>query len=342
MKVAARDIERFVKAPPAELTSCLIYGADGGQVRELAIALAKTVAPDLDDPFRVVTLDAQTLASDPARLMDEAAAIAFGGGRRVIRLRGLSGDHARLLADAVKEPVGDALIVAEAGALRRDAALVKLFEGAKTGAAIPCYADEGRALMSLLDQALKENNVTLTADARGYVLARLGADRAATRMEIEKLVLYAGEGGRLDLDDAMDAIGDAGVAGVDDLVYAVASGELTAAHRAFDRLMDAGTQPVQVLRTLMGHLARLRGVVSEAETAGLEPALAGVRPPIFFKRKPAFEAQARRWSRQRLSLAIDRLIEAEIEVKRTGASDQHALWRALFDVARAAAARPRG
>jgi len=338
MKVAAREIDRFVKSPPAELRACLIYGADAGQVRELATTMAKTVAPDLDDPFRVVLLDAQALTADPARLADEAAAIAFGGGRRVIRLRGLTGDHARLLADVVKEPIGDSLIVAEAGALRRDAALVKLFEGAGTAAAIPCYADEGRALQTLLDQALKGNNVSLTPDARGYVQARLGADRAATRMEIEKLVLYAGDGGRLDLDDAVAAIGDAGTAGVDDLVYAVASGDLTGCHRAFDRLIGAGAQPIQILRALMGHLVRLRSVVAKAETDGLEPALAKMRPPIFFKRKAAFEAQARRWPRQRLSLAIDRLIQAEIEVKRTGSSDVRTLWRALFDIARVAAA----
>lgn len=341
MKVAPRDVSRFLADPPADLRACLIYGADAGQVRELATGLAKSVAPDLDDPFRVVAIDAATLSGDPARLADEAAAIAFGGGRRVIRLRGLAGDHARLIADVVKAPVGDALIVAEAGALRRDAALVKLFEGAATAAALACYGDEGRALGSLLDEALKAGDVALTADARAYVLARLGVDRAATRMEIEKLVLYAGAGGRLDLDDVVEAVGDAGAAGVDDLVYAAAGGDLTGCHRALDRLIAAGAQPIQIQRALMNHLVRLRAVVAKGETAGLEPALAGLRPPIFFKRKAAFEAQARRWSRQRLSLAIDRMIQAEIDLKRTGAQETLALWRACFDVARAAAARPR-
>lgn len=339
MKVPARDIERFVENPPDHLRACLVYGADAGQVRELATRLAKSVVPDLDDPFRVSTLEASTIAADPARLGDEAAAMAFGGGRRVVRIRGLTGDLARPIADVVKAPVGDALIVAEAGVLRRDAALVRLFEGAAAAAAIPCYADEGRGLQSLLERELKRANVTLTSDARAYVLARLGADRAATRMEIEKLTLYAGDGGRLDLEDAMDAVGDAGIAGIDDLVYAVASGEITAAHRAFDRLVGAGAAPVAIQRALMGHLVKLRGVVSKGETTGLEPALAGLRPAIFFKRKAAFEAQARRWTRQRLSYAVDRTIQAEIELKQTGSSETLALWRACFDIANIAGAR---
>lgn len=339
MKLAARDIERFLDAPPEDLRACLIYGGDAGQVREQAKRIAKTVCPDLDDPFRVATLDGGSLSADPARLADEAAAMAFGGGRRVIRLRNVAGDQSRYLADVVKTPPGDALIVVEAGVLRRDAALVKLFEAAPQAAAIPCYADEGRALLTLLDKALKEANVRLTRDAHAYVTARLGADRGATRMEIEKLVLYAEAGGEISLDEAIAAIGDAGASGVDDLVYAVASGDITALHRTFDRLMADGVAPIAIVRGMVMHMTKLRAVASRAESVGLDAAIGGVRPPIFFKRKAAFEAQARRWSRPRLSLAIDRLIAVEIELKSTGVSDTLALWRACFDVARAGRAR---
>ena len=336
MKVAPRDIERFLSTPPQELCSCLIYGEDAGQVRELAKKLAEAVVDDLNDPFRVTTLDISNLTADPSRLSDEQAAMPFGGGRRLIRLRGITGDHARLISEIIQEPSGDGLIIAEAGPLRRDSAMVKMFETSKTGAAIPCYADEGRSLAALLDQALKQENISLTPDARSYVINRLGADRAATRSEIEKLLLYIGENGRLDLEGAVEAIGDAGSTSVDDLVYATATGDITSSHRALDRLTAANTQPIAVIRSMIGHLTKLRAVVAKAETSGLEPALASIRPPIFFKRKTAFQEQARIWSRQRLSLAIDRMLRAEIEVKQTGSDAYLALWKACYDVAQAA------
>ncbi len=336
MKVAPRDIERFLSTPPQELCSCLIYGEDAGQVRELAKKLAEAVVDDLNDPFRVTTLDISNLTADPSRLSDEQAAMPFGGGRRLIRLRGITGDHARLISEIIQEPSGDGLIIAEAGPLRRDSAMVKMFEASKTGAAIPCYADEGRSLAALLDQTLKQENISLTPDARSYVINRLGADRAATRSEIEKLLLYIGENGKLGLEDAVEAIGDAGSTSVDDLVYATATGDITNSHRALDRLTAANTQPITVIRSMIGHLTKLRAVVAKAETSGLEPALASIRPPIFFKRKTAFQEQARIWSRQRLSLAIDRMLRAEIEVKQTGSDAYLALWKACYDVAQAA------
>jgi DNA polymerase-3 subunit delta len=336
MKIAPRDIERFLSTPPQELCSCLIYGEDAGQVRELAKKLAEAVVDDLNDPFRVTTLDISNLTADPSRLSDEQAAMPFGGGRRLIRLRGITGDHARLISEIIQEPSGDGLIIAEAGPLRRDSAMVKMFETSKTGAAIPCYADEGRSLAALLDQTLKQENISLTPDARSYIINRLGADRAATRSEIEKLLLYIGENGKLDLEDAVEAIGDAGSTSVDDLVYATATGDITNSHRALDRLTAANTQPITVIRSMIGHLTKLRAVVAKAETSGLEPALASIRPPIFFKRKTAFQEQARIWSRQRLSLAIDRMLRAEIEVKQTGSDSYLVLWKACYDVAQAA------
>jgi DNA polymerase-3 subunit delta len=336
MKVAPRDIERFLSTPPQELCSCLIYGEDAGQVRELAKKLAEAVVDDLNDPFRVTTLDISNLTADPSRLSDEQAAMPFGGGRRLIRLRGITGDHARLISEIIQEPSGDGLIIAEAGPLRRDSAMVKMFETSKTGAAIPCYADEGRSLAALLDQTLKQENISLTPDARSYIINRLGADRAATRSEIEKLLLYIGENGKLDLEDAVEAIGDAGSTSVDDLVYATATGDITNSHRALDRLTAANTQPITVIRSMIAHLTKLRAVVAKAETSGLEPALASIRPPIFFKRKTAFQEQARIWSRQRLSLAIDRMLRAEIEVKQTGSDSYLVLWKACYDVAQAA------
>lgn len=56
-------------------------------MRERAIRLAKTVVEDLKDPFRVIELGTAQLKEDAGRLRDEAAAMSFGGGRRVIRLR---------------------------------------------------------------------------------------------------------------------------------------------------------------------------------------------------------------------------------------------------------------
>ena len=88
MKLASSRISAFLQRPDPEIRTVLVYGPDDGLVRERAGLLARSVCPDLKDPFRVAELAGATLAADPARLADEAAQLSLIGGRRVVRVRG--------------------------------------------------------------------------------------------------------------------------------------------------------------------------------------------------------------------------------------------------------------
>src|SRR5712691_9176186 len=121
MKLAAMRVAAFLRRPDPEICAILLYGPDAGLARERAETVARTICPDLRDPFRVAELTVATLAGDPARLADEAAQISLLGGRRVIRVREAGDALASLFArflDAALGPVsGDTLVVAEAGDL---------------------------------------------------------------------------------------------------------------------------------------------------------------------------------------------------------------------------------
>src|SRR5262245_64834304 len=136
MEVKASAPERFVGHLPSGLIATLVFGPDQELVRERAIAIAKTVVADLNDPFRVAELDESILESDPARLWDEAAALSMTGGRRVVRVRSANNGLAQTFQKFLDSPPGDALIVIEAGDLAKSGALRRVFEGASNAAAI--------------------------------------------------------------------------------------------------------------------------------------------------------------------------------------------------------------
>jgi hypothetical protein len=131
MEVKASAAERFVGQFPSHLVAALVYGPDQGLVRERAATVAKSVLPDLNDPFRVAELDESTIESDPARLWDEAAALSMIGGRRVVRVRSANNGLAPTFQKFLAAPPGDALIVIEAGDLAKSGALRRVFEGAE-------------------------------------------------------------------------------------------------------------------------------------------------------------------------------------------------------------------
>ena len=78
-------IDSFLRRDAEKAVAVLIYGPDGGTVRERARQMVISIAGSIDDPFAVVRLDDAVLAADPARLPDEAQALSFGGGKTIYR-----------------------------------------------------------------------------------------------------------------------------------------------------------------------------------------------------------------------------------------------------------------
>lgn len=333
MIVKSGDAERFAKAPPAHIAAALVFGPDQGLVRERAEALAKSVVPDLNDPFRVSELDESALGADPARLWDEAAAIAMLGGRRVVRVRGAGNGTAKLFERFLDAPAGDALIVVEGGDLAKGSSLRRIFEDADNAAALACYGDSVRDLGEVVRSALKAEGLAIEADALNAAVARLGSDRGVTRRELEKLALYAAGEKTVTMAHIQAVMGDESDLRMDEACDAAGEGDFAKLDQALSRLWEAGTTPVAVLRLALGHFQRLLQIRAETESGGgAEAAIRKLRPPVHFSRMRSLEAQAARWSQPKLEDALTLIYEAEILTKTTAVPSEAAAGRALLSV----------
>lgn len=340
MRLAPARIAQFLRRPDPQVRAVLLYGPDRGLMRERADGLARLVCPDLADPFRVAALDAAALAADPARLADEAAQLALTGGRRVVRVREAADRLADLFADFLKRTPGEAFVIVEAGELASRSPLRRAFEEAACAAAIGCYPDGARDLAAVVRESLSAHRIEASREALAYLVEHLGEDRLSTRSELEKLALYAGEGGRIELADARAAVGDGAAIDLDDAVMAAAEGDPARLDRALDRLFQQGATAVAVIRALLRHLHRLHLFAAQvAGGAAPEEVLRAARPPIFFKQQDGFRRQLASWSEARLRPELGRLAAAEFRMK-TGLFPPETICReAMLAVAQAARRR---
>lgn len=340
MKLPAGRVEAFLRRPDREIRAVLLYGPDAGLVRERADTIARTVCPDLRDAFLVAEIPAATLAADPARLADEAAQISLMGGRRVVRVRdagdGVATIFARFLADAR----GDAMVIAEAGDLPGRSSLRRVFDEAPVAAAIGCYPDGPRELALVIRDSLGTHRVTASRDAVAFLVEHLGGDRLLTRAELDKLALYAGDGGQIELDDARLAVGDSAAISLDDAVLAAADGDAAVLERALGRVFQEGESPVTVIRALLRHLQRLHLLAARvAAGESIDAVLRGARPPIFFKQQDNFRRQLSFWRDDALRRQLDALAEAETRMKTTGMPAEIICRAAMLATARMARQR---
>jgi len=340
MIVKSSDAERYVSRPPEGLVAALIFGPDQGLVRERAEKLAKSVVPDLADPFRVADLDEALLSGDPARLADEAAALSMMGGRRVVRVRGGGNALAKLFEAFLEDPKGDALVVVEAGDLAKSSSLRSTFEEAGNAAAIACYADSVRDIAEVVRETLKVDGLTIAADALDEAVSILGSDRGVTRREIEKLAIYAHGTGRVTLEDVRAVVGDESEARTEEVCDAAGEGDMARLDRALERLWITGMSPIAVVRTALSHFQRLALVKSQSAGGGADAAIKRLRPPVHFKRETSFKAQLQRWNEGTLNETLDVLLDTEALCKTTAVPSEAATARAMFQIA--ARARMRG
>ena len=342
MRLAQSRVAAFLQRPDPEIRAVLLYGPDEGLVRERAEAVARSVCSDLKDPFRVADLTASVLGTDPARLADEATQLSLTGGQRVVRVRGAGDGIAKLFAGFLESTPGEALVIAEAGELPSRSALRRAFEAAPSAVAIGCYPDTPRELAVVIRETLAANRVIASRDAGQFLVERLGGDRLLTRSELEKLALYAGEGGWVELEDARLSVSDTAGLELDDAVMAAAEGDAAAVERVLGRVFQQGESPVSIIRALLRHLHRLHVLTARlAGDANIDEVLRTARPPIFFKQEDSFRRQLGLWTEARLRPQLDRIAKAELNMKTTGLPADTICREAILAVALAARDRRR-
>jgi DNA polymerase-3 subunit delta len=204
----------------------------------------------------------------------------------------------------------DNALLVEAGNLRPDSALRKLFEGSKIAVALPCYSDD-RTLAGLIDTELAEARLSIDSETRNYLMTRLGADQAMSRSEVSKLALYVRGETSVSLEDIDAVVGDAGEIALDNFVYAASSGDSAQALRELQRLAASGTDRAAALAALGRHFTQLHRVAA-AQAAGInvEQALKALRPKPHYKREPQFLAHCKKWGAGRLAQALPLIQEA--------------------------------
>ncbi|MBB5373587.1 DNA polymerase III subunit delta [Acidocella aromatica] len=316
MKLDAGRVDAFLKTPAAPIV--LLHGPDAGLVAERGLALARSVPGALNDPFRFAELNNPA----PDTLLAEASAASLTGGKRVVRVRDAHEPLVKALETLLKTPP-EALVILEAGELTPKSKLRALGEKSPDVAVIACYAIEPAKLPQIISARLRGMGVSIDQDAAAWCGQNLSGEEGPLSQALEVLFLYAGENKTLSLGDVSDALTDGGDTSMGEAIDAALTGDPAATDKALALAYEEGTAPVGLLRVLLGELLRLRVAAGAmAQGASAQEAMAGMRPPVFFKRQPAVQKMLRFWPLPALDQAIAAALAAEAACKTTHIPDQ--------------------
>jgi DNA polymerase-3 subunit delta len=333
----SQDVDAFLAKPDPARAIVLIFGADAGLVRERAEAIVAQSVDDLRDPFALVRLEGDALAANPARLVEEAHTIPLFGARRAVWIKAGGRSIAPAVEALIAAPSAECRVVIEAGDLRRNDRLRSACERAKSAAAIACYPDTERDLARLIDEEMHAAGLTLAPDARAALIPLLGGDRRASRNELRKLALYAAGSGRVTLEDVFAVVADASALALDQAVDAAFAGRTGEVETQFAKARLAGTAPGSIISAALRQTALLHKTRLAVE-AGSSPddALAGMIPPVHFRRRSLVQAALTGWTSMRLARVLAQLADAALDARRQAPLAEAIAHRTLLSIAVAA------
>lgn len=333
--------DQFLKTLDSRYRAILVYGPDSGAVAERARTAARRLAAISEPTGEILRIEDADLEQSPDRLLVETQTIPMFGGPKVVHTRASRRVNADALRPLLEEGALAGALVVEAENLRTTDALRQLFEKSPRAAAIACFPDEARDIETIVRDTLQEASASITREARQMLVSRLGADRAMTRGELEKLVLYARGKTQIEVDDVEAIVGDASELAIDKVVFATATGEADRALAEYDRVVTSGSNPQSVIAALQWHFQRLHRLRTAVESGGsLDQVVRQFRPPLPPKVRQALEAQCRLWPASKLVGALSQIAESLKRARLNDALESAMTERLILDLARAAKGNP--
>jgi DNA polymerase III subunit delta len=335
VKANKSSIGRAVDQPDAKIRFYLLLGPDEAQSRALAARLLEALGA------QKFALAASAVRSNPALVVDEAAALSLFGERRLVWIEPAGNDivegvEVLLGAETVESPV-----VAIAGALPRSSALLKLAEVSPKALAFTAYAPEGDDALRMVIDLGRRVGLKIAPAVAARIADTCGNDQAIVAQELEKFALYAGASPHSPKEleqDAIDAVGaDSGEGDFLRLADLALLGDMSELADAVSRLPAAGSEAIPVIRSLQRRLLMLAPARARIERGErLDGVMTSLGKSLFWKDKDVVAKMLKQWSAEDLATVAQRAGELERNLMFGEAPERDALGEELLAIARKA------
>jgi DNA polymerase-3 subunit delta len=289
----------------------LIHGSDEGEKAALAAAFTDVVEPELR-AFNVERLYGSDGDLGPGDIASAARTMPMMGDRRVIvvlqaervlqpkRESAAANDALEVLEQYIQSPVPSTVLVFVTGdELNRQRRIARMLFKSATTVECGALGSPGEGARLVHDRA-RESGMTVDREAVAELVARAGGDAAKLRADLDRVLLYVGDGA-VTLDAVADVVTAAGTS--DDvwaLTRAIEHGRADQALRELGARLDAGDSVFAIL-----------GQIAYA-----------VRQPPPRGRFPA----------QRVPAAVDALFRTDLALKSSGGDPRVLVERLIVEL----------
>ena len=319
MKIQNFKIDDFCKALKPVSPAILLYGQDYGLISERSSLIINSFFNNVDakhNSLNIIDLSNNALLLNPELLELEVSSISLLSSKKIIRIKEASDALYNIIKDYFHYSHPDCLIILLSDSLSPRSKIRKLFETHDKAIILPCYSDDIKNIFNLINTSFKKEGIIIDEQDIQLLANYLGIDRLITKAEIEKAILYAGQGKKLTANDIASFISDQAALGIDELYDFSLSGELEGAYRVLSRLQKEGVPAIQIIRSFIRQMQNLYSIlILLSRSSNINNILDNFKPPIYFKRKDNIKDHTQKWSLVKLHKALLLMESAEVSCK---------------------------
>tara|TARA_X000001036_G_scaffold383416_1_gene376744 strand:- start:976 stop:1965 length:990 start_codon:yes stop_codon:yes gene_type:complete len=215
-----------------------------------------------------------------------------------------------------------------ADSLDKKSKIRNYFEKSNTTDVVACYADNEISMKKIIFNKLKDF-AGLSADNINLIISSCNLDRAKLNNELSKVITFF-QNKKLERDKLEKLLDTNLNADFNLLKDEALNGNKTKTNKLLsDTIMDT-EKNILYLSIINQRLNKLAEATSLTKKTNIEKAIDMMKPPIFWKDKPIFMMQAKKWNMNKIKSILEKTYNLEIKIKSDPVIDKNILMKKLL------------
>lgn len=300
----------------------LFYGENLGMQNDFKEAIKK-----LDLNIKIVNFDQDDLIKNKEYFFNEIFNFSLFEKNKIFFLNNVNDKILSIIED-INQKIDQQKIYLFANLLDKRSKLRNFFEKSNKLAIIPCYLDNEISIKNIILNKLKDfkglspENINLIKENCNY-------DRMKLNNELNKIILYFKDKNlkknelqsllNIEMHDDFNALKDLAI-----------KGDKTNTNKLLNNFNIDSDKSTYYLASLNQRFSRLCSIYELQKSTNIEQAINNVKPPIFWKEKPIFLEQLKKWDKKSVNKIQSNIYNLEIRIKTTSSIDRNLIIKKLI------------
>ncbi len=303
-------------------SSTLFYGENLGLKKEFIDKIKS-----LNCEAEIFTYNLDELLKDKEVIIRQIVNVSLFEKNRVLIINQVN-DKLFEITKELLELIDNQKLYLFADVLEKRSKLRNLFEKSKDLKVVPCYEDNEISIRNIINSRLKGFE-GLTPNNVNIILDNSSLNRVKLNNELDKIILFF-QNKNIDTDKLQILLNNKINESFNVLKDEALIGNKNKTNRLLSETILEEEKNILYLNILNQRLNKLKELRNIAKNNDLEASIDELKPKIFWKDKPMFLAQAKKWDQKKIQKYLEKTYQIEKKIKSNSIIDKKIIMKNLL------------